>query len=241
MEELVIKSHSFENAKRELKKFSEQTTTDLDLTRVDDSKDVLEILGDWFMGRGIGKDHMVTGEEFNELVTQIQTHIHSINDTEIKLVKEFGQVYNALEALDKDYIQAILSSIKATEETSQGFQKAQEDIKVIVENQRKTLEELKKFKQKLVSYVHLDDIDKIWKDVEAYASQVNELEKRSEGFAALIQENKEEVNEKISDALQATNTVIESFTKRIKYVYLIAGGSAGLAIIELILLFMKVI
>ena len=70
---------------------------------------------------------------------------------------------------------------------------------------------------------------------------VNELEKRSEGFAALIQENKEEVNEKISDALQATNTVIESFTKRIKYVYLIAGGSAGLAIIELILLFMKVI
>ena len=102
-------------------------------------------------------------------------------------------------------------------------------------------EELKKFKQKLVSYVHLDDIDKIWKDVEAYASQVNELEKRSEGFAALIQENKEEVNEKISDALQATNTVIESFTKRIKYVYLIAGGSAGLAIIELILLFMKVI
>ena len=140
MEELVMKSHSFENAKRELKKFSEQTTTDLDLKRVDDSKDVLEILGDWFMGRGIGKDHMVTGEEFNELVTQIQTHIHSINDTEIKLVKEFGQVYNALEALDKDYIQAILSSIKATEETSQGFQKAQEDIKVIVENQRKTLE-----------------------------------------------------------------------------------------------------
>ena len=58
MEELVMKSHSFENAKRELKKFSEQTTTDLDLTRVDDSKDVLEILGDWFRSeeRRVGKE-----------------------------------------------------------------------------------------------------------------------------------------------------------------------------------------
>ena len=54
----------------------------------------------------------------------------------IKLIKEFGQVYSALEALDKDYIQAILISIKATEETSEGIQKTQEQIKKIVENQR---------------------------------------------------------------------------------------------------------
>ena len=38
MGELVIQYHDFENAKKEIKKFSEQTTTDLDLRRVDDSK-----------------------------------------------------------------------------------------------------------------------------------------------------------------------------------------------------------
>lgn len=129
MGELVIQYHDFENAKKEIKKFSEQTTTDLDLTKVDESKGVGEFLGDWFLGRGIGTDHLVKGEELNDLTSQIQTHLHSINNTQIKLIKEFGQVYSALEALDKDYIQAILVSIKATEETSEGIQKTQEQIK----------------------------------------------------------------------------------------------------------------
>lgn len=177
MGELVIQYHDFENAKKEIKEFSEQTTTDLDLKRVDDSKGVGEFLGDWFFGRGIGLDHKVTGEELNDLTSQIQTHLHSINNTQIKLIKEFGQVYSALEALDKDYIQAILVSIKATEETSEGIQKTQEQIKKIVENQRKTLEELKKFKQNLDGYAHLGDIDKIWSDFQKWHLDMASLTK----------------------------------------------------------------
>ena len=45
MGELVIKHHDFENAKKEIKRFSEQTTTDLDLKRVNDSKGVGEFFG----------------------------------------------------------------------------------------------------------------------------------------------------------------------------------------------------
>ena len=181
MGELVIQYHDFENAKNEIKKFSEQTTTDLDLKRVDDSKGVGEFLGDWILGRGIGLNHKVTGEELNELTSQIQKHLHSINNTQIKLIKEFGQVYGALEALDKDYIQAILVSIKATEETSEGIQKTQEQIKKIVENQRKTLEELKKFKQKLDGYAHLGDIDKVWSDCQKWYKEMNALSKAIDG------------------------------------------------------------
>lgn len=405
MSELVIQYHNFENAKEELKKFSEQTVTDLDLKKVNNVKDVGEFIGDWFLGRGIGLNHKVTGEELNDLTLQIQKHLHSINHTQIKLIKEFGQVYSALEALDQDYIQAILVSIRATEETSQSIQETQGQIKKIVENQRKTLEELKKFKQKLDGYAHLDDIDKIWsdcqswykeinalskslggavvsskesikkadavktaltavekkivdlskqssslierlesiqntvsdnkedinilhgfteklsgikhlmevddiwkqmevcqlrikeleqtdeiqmgkleelaqadnriferidvntgginrlkqykeklssmshlddvdsmwEDVEEHASQLFELENRDEGLAAAIQKNKEETDEKIADAMQKTDAAVTSLTKRIKYAYLIAGGFAGLAMIELLLLLMKVI
>lgn len=168
MDELVIQYHDFENAKEEIKRFSEQTTTDLDLKKVNLSKSVKEFLGDWAFGRGIGFEHKVTGKELNELTLQIQTHLYSINNTQIKLIKEFGQVYNALEALDKDYIKAILISIKATEETSKGIQYTQEQIKKIVENQKKTLEGLKKFKQKLDGYAHLGDIDKIWGDCQKW-------------------------------------------------------------------------
>ena len=100
MGELVIKYHDFENAKKEIKRFSEQTTTNLDLKRVEDSKGVGEFLRDFPWGDGISLKHKVTGEELNEITSQIQSHLHSINNTQIKLIKEFGQVYSALEALD---------------------------------------------------------------------------------------------------------------------------------------------
>lgn len=207
MGELVIQYHDFENAKKEIKKFSEQTTTDLDLKRVDDSKGVGEFLGDWFFGRGIGKDHLVKGEELNDLTSQIQTHLHSINNTQIKLIKEFGQVYSALEALDKDYIQAILISIKATEETSEGIQKTQEQIKKIVENQRKTLEELKKFKQKLDGYAHLGDIDKIWGDCQKWHQDMASLTKE---ISAATEHGKD--NDKKIEALKSALSTAEKKT-----------------------------
>ena len=207
MGELVIQYHDFENAKKEIKKFSEQTTTDLDLKRVDDSKGVGEFLGDWFFGRGIGKDHLVKGEELNDLTSQIQTHLHSINNTQIKLIKEFGQVYSALEALDKDYIQAILISIKATEETSEGIQKTQEQIKKIVENQRKTLEELKKFKQKLDGYAHLGDIDKIWGDCQKWHQDMASLTKA----ISVATEHGKDVDKKI-EALKSALSATEKKT-----------------------------
>lgn len=313
MGKLVIQYHDFEKAKKEIKKFSEQTKTDLDLKKVEDYKDIGEFFGDWFCGRGIGLDHVVRGEELNELTSQIQTHLHSVNDTQIKLIREFGQVYRALEALDRDYIQAILVSINATDETSKSTQEAQRQIRKIVENQKKTLEELKKFKQKLDGYAHLGDVDSLWQSIEEHTSQLTksrkrdeqllaiiqnnkdevdkkladalqtekntfeelkelkkfkqkledsahlwdvnslwqsiekhtsqltESRKRDEKLVATIQNNKDEVDKKLADALQTANTAIESLTKKIKYVYWIAGGSAGLAIIELILLLMKVI
>lgn len=211
MGELVIQYHDFEKAKNEIKTFSEQTATDLDLKRVDNSKGVGEFLGDWFFGRGIGLDHKVTGEELNDLTSQIQTHLHSINTTQIKLIKEFGQVYSALEALDKDYIQAILVSIKATEETSGGIQKTQEQIKKIVENQRKTLEELKKFKQKLDGYAHLGDIDKIWGDCQKWHKDMTSLTKK---ISAATEHSKDNIKkiESLTAALTVTEKKIEDLS-----------------------------
>lgn len=100
---------------------------------------------------------------------------------------------------------------------------------------------LKEYKDKLSRISHLDDVDGMWKDVEEHTSKLIECEKRDEELANTIQKNKEEVNENIVEAVQTANAAIETFTKKVKYAYWIAGGSAGLAIIELILLLMKVI
>lgn len=208
MNELVIQTHNFENAKKELKNFSEQTTTDLDLSRVDSSKSFGEAFGDWILGRGIGTKHNVTGEELNGLTSEIQTHLQNVNNTQIKLIKEFGQVYSALEVLDRDYIQAILISIKATEKTSESIQETQGQIGKIVENQRKTLEELKKFKQKLDGYAHLSDIDTIWHDCQKWHNEMGTLS----GAIKHAEKGSVETSRK-ADAVKAALDVTEKKTE----------------------------
>lgn len=100
---------------------------------------------------------------------------------------------------------------------------------------------LKEYKEKLGGLSHLEDVDDIWKNVEKNTSRLTESEKKDEELTAVIKKNKEEIDEKIADTVQTVNETVQSLLKRIKYAYLIAGGSAGLAIIELMLLFMKVV
>lgn len=357
MNELVIKTHDFEVAKKGLKEFSKKKAKELEINTVRTDGG--------FLGLG---DHKVTGYELNSRLGTIQQHLIDLNNTNNRTIKEFGQVYSALEALDKDYIQAIMISIKATEETSKRIEATQEQIKRIVNDQKKTLEVLKKFKQKLDNYAHLGDIDKMWSDCqkwqkdittlsnsinnatsvgnanvkniegikaelktidkktadlaksinqqivqiesitafthdidemwskteshsdrldglaqqsdntlelvranqshidelskykeelcgiahlndvdelwnsnEVHSNQLSELEKHSEEAKNLIQENKKLIDVAITNAIEKNDKDVQMLTQKIKYAYLLAGSSLGLALIELIVIFLKVI
>ena len=210
MDDFEVKNHDFENAKLAIKRFSEETTTDLDLSRVHDKKKVSEWLGDAFLGGGIGLNHKVTGEELNELTTQIQKHLHSVNSTQIKLIREFGQVYSALESLDKDYIQGILISIKATEKTSERIEATQTEIKQIVDDQKKTLEILKKFKQKLDNYAHLGDIYAIWDDFRKWNDEASSLTAAVSDAVTVSGKNRIEL-----EAVQSTQDGIQTEVARL--------------------------
>ena len=164
MSNLVIKTHNFESAKKGLKEFSQKKAEELKLNTVRTDGG--------FLGLG---DHKVTGSELNNRLSTIQNLLIELNSTNNRTIKEFGQVYSALEALDKDYIQAILISIKATEKTSKRIEATQDQIKRIVDDQKKTLEILKKFKHKLDSYAHLGDIDKIWNDCQNWYNNITTL------------------------------------------------------------------
>ena len=89
-------------------------------------------------------------------------------------------------------------------------------------------ESVNKFKD----ITHLDDVDSTWDTVKEHSGQLTQMEKQNEAIVTSVQENKEDVEAKIVEA----NNAIASLTQKIKYAYLIAGGTAGLAIIELILL-----
>ena len=128
MEELVIKKHDFEVAKENLKKFSQKESKDIAISSVKTSG--------WFLGLG---NHKVTGSELNDRLSVVQQHLIDLNETNNRTIKEFGQIYSALDALDKEYLQAILISINATKETSKQIKDAQEKIMRLSTTKRKRL------------------------------------------------------------------------------------------------------
>lgn len=201
MDNQIMKYHDFERAKNRIKNFSEQMPPDLGLKKVSSEDSFLF----W------SYEHAVTGKELNELTTQIQTNLRNIKDTQVNLTKEFGEIYNAFEYLDKDYIKGILSSVKATEETSQKIQENQEKIKQIVDNQEKILKKL----------LNLKEINN-----ETIESQANILHE-------LI-----DFKQEMGDYAKFNDIVF--LTEQIKRTQVIAFGAAGVAIIAVILILMKV-
>ena len=134
--ELVIKTHNFEDAKRRLKEVSEKKIEGFKINIVGTKDKFLFLEG----------DHKVTGDEFNSRIIAINRHLTNLHTKTYENNKEFGEVYNALEALDKDYIAVILTSINAIEEVSKHMR---EEIDTIKEVQKKILENFQKFKQEL--------------------------------------------------------------------------------------------
>ncbi|MBO7217806.1 MAG: hypothetical protein J6V50_03815, partial [Clostridia bacterium] len=192
MEELVVKTHDFQLAKKRLKKFSEKKSQELTIETVETEG------GLFWLG-----NHKVTGEELNSRLAVVQQHLIDLNNTNNATIKEFGQIYRALEALDKDYIQAILASLKATEATSVRIEATQTKIKKIVEDQKKTLEVLKIFKEKLDEYAHLGDIDEIWNDCQKWHAEIGLLSKSVAEAVLTCDENSKIVTD-VKESLAST-------------------------------------
>ncbi|OHW62290.1 hypothetical protein EUAN_13600 [Andreesenia angusta] len=184
MEKTIIKTHNFESSKNKIKAFSRQTPTTPELKKVN-------ISGGPF---GWG-DHKVTGYELNSLTTQIQDYFKDFNSLHIKLVQEFGEVYNALEALDEDYIKGILIAIKGVEKTSDEVKVAQNDIAQTIEVQKKMINVLNQFKTKIESYEHLGDIDKLWHGLQKSQKHVDTISNNISSAIKTIENNAQEINE----------------------------------------------
>lgn len=155
MENVKLKQYDFESAKRAIKSFSNKTPENLELKSVQSHGGLFRLF-----------NHKVTGTELNSVTATIQDYLIDFNKLHIGFIKQFGEVYKALESLDKGYIQSILISIKAAEKASEQAKKAQNDIAATVEVQKETIKELVAFKKRLDNYEHLKNIDRLWSNFE---------------------------------------------------------------------------
>lgn len=112
----IIEKHNFELIKKRLKEFSEKTQSELEIKRVEEDS--------WFFF-----DHNVTGKELNERLETIQRLFIDVNTTNNSVIKEFREVYNALDVLDRDYITAIMNNLSAVGKTSDDVRIQQRTLK----------------------------------------------------------------------------------------------------------------
>lgn len=205
MNEIEIKRHSFDLMKNRLKEFTEKREAELEI-------DEVQTNGSFF---GLG-DHKVTGDELNRRLKTIQEHFIAVNTTNNKVIKEFREIYNALDVLDRDYIASIVANVKAIEKTSndvriqQGTLKQHNDklasqqskldahqveIEKNVANISKIVATLKVFKEKLEVYKHLTDIDKIWNDISEAKENLNVINNSMQNIDADIQNMQKHIDE----------------------------------------------
>lgn len=201
---LVIKEHDFQEAKNSLKKYTEQAKKEVEVSRVPNDGGLFNL-----------GDHRVTGSELNKITTQIQDYLISLNNLNQGLVDEFGEVYNAFEYLDKDYISGIVASIKAAEEVSKEEQKDRKDIKELVEQHKQSITVLKKFKADIEKLKHITDIDKAWELIEKQTKLSKEFSDYMVGLSKV--KHIKDVDNIHSDLEKAKNDFIKIFEQQTQY------------------------
>ena len=207
MPEFSIEKTNFEKQKKELKKFADQPATSTELDKFSTGGQWSDF---WSGGlAGVLSGHKVTGEEMNSLVTELQSCFAEINERDRKVIKEFGQVYETFEALDKGYIQGILIGVESAKHASEEAKAAQKDADDAIKALQKTISKLKQFKDEVNRHKHLKDIDEMWSDVHRIDGQIEEISERIDTQEPKI----EALSKKIDDTISGIQGHINDLTE----------------------------
>lgn len=227
--EINISKHDFDEAKEHLKEFAEQSQDELYFDTVRTHED--------FFGFEFA-EHGVTGKEFNTLVEQTQNYISKFYDNQQTLIEEFGQVYKALEALDKDYIQAILSSVAAIDHTNKKILKEQARIDKTIEKQTSTLQVLKQFKEKFNENNHKEAIEEHKRILSSLDERIDKLEQFSAKIPLEPISHTAELEE-LRRELEESKQQIQFISNCLLTLFIVSGVSIGMLIITLVFIFLR--
>ena len=124
MNEIEIKKHNFEIAKKRIGNFK--------LSNNGNSFERVKEKSFWGCF-----NHDVTGLEMNQHIDKVQSAFIGINKYIYDIVKEFKEIYNALDALDKEYINGIIKSLekaqKAINENNDTVKNLEETVNYLLE------------------------------------------------------------------------------------------------------------
>lgn len=218
-----VQRHNFDRYKNKLKNFSEQLPEQIKIDKVETEGFI------WFT------DHKVTGSELNKVTSGIQENLILLMNGQNKIIKEFNDVYNAFETLDKDYISGILSALKSSEKAHQSLQNQVELQEEFVE---KVISKNKELNEEVYALnVKLDQIDAFVDSTTVVHKSLQEQIIAQRNFLEdIVVENKN-----LKELVNILNSKIERLENKdfdLKKVNVISYIAIGIGFINLILIFM---
>ena len=192
--------------------------------------------------------------DINNIKIDVQKNISELND--IKRFKDKLENYKHLENIDNIWVN--LQNLDSKVPIISGDIN---NIKIDVQKNISELNDIKRFKDKLENYKHLEDIDKIWNDLDYLRVIKNKLEvvenldkltNDVEGLKKLnsnielrlrntfnfIEQQKKKI-EDLETSLQATQNENISLSKKLNMSYLLGGGALILGIFNIFYLFLR--
>jgi len=196
----------------------------------------------------------IISENINNIKIDVQKNISELND--IKRFKDKLENYKHLENIDNIWVN--LQNLDSKVPIISGDIN---NIKIDVQKNISELNDIKRFKDKLENYKHLEDIDKIWNDLDYLRVIKNKLEvvenldkltNDVEGLKKLnsnielrlrntfnfIEQQKKKI-EDLETSLQATQNENISLSKKLNMSYLLGGGALILGIFNIFYLFLR--
>ncbi|MEZ7648615.1 hypothetical protein [Streptococcus constellatus] len=223
-----IIERDFETQKEQLKKFAESIPKKTEFPTLDNGKNPL----------GFGSDKAKV-DDVNFITKKLQGILKVQNNHLQKIYNQIGTVYHTFDALDKDYIQRILASLKSAEEANRKAVQGLEENKKIVESQKTVIEVLKKHKAELDELQHLKEIDEFYDEYndfkafqEKYIEDLGSTQDVVEGKLVLLQDALEVTKEANQKTVQESKAFQERTDKNIQYLW---AGFIVNAIIVLVL------
>lgn len=184
---IIVKRQNFDNAMRSIKSYADSAKRPASLNRVSVSGGLFG----WF-------DHKVTGDELNNIVSQLEDQLISLNNFDIGMLDTFKDIYKALDSLDREHIAGILAAANAAKAASDTANENVNHISQIVEV-------LKKFKSDLDKLEHLMDVDKAWEVLEEQKKMLAAFSAYKEDLSAL--RHIKDVDELWSNSLSQADSI----------------------------------
>lgn len=169
MNELVVKKTNFDESLKKLDKLSKENKSLPEFQKFQEKSGPFELF-----------DSRVKGSDMNQFAGQVQETFIVMNDKINMFYKQFVEIYNAFDSLDKEYISGIVAAFNQAIDATKKAEDAQKEINKTVELLKVAVDKMKEFNTK-VSY-ELNRIDgENWKEnALKHQKELEHLDKNAE-------------------------------------------------------------